>query len=87
MAVANRQSASSAIVLAVSQTSLGFDKDWIVVTTNMFSLPGGSAPFHANLYVINKANAYAGGNGSLTRISTPNSNSGNIAPACTFDPT
>jgi hypothetical protein len=110
IAVADRQSAASALLVAVSQTSdptgfwnltridadpidqswadfpmLGFNKDWIVVSANMFPNPGSSAQFYPRFFVLNKVNFYSGGT-SFTRISGPSNISGTIMPASTFDP-
>ena len=110
IAVADRKSAASAILVAVSQTNdptgnwnltridadpidqswadypmLGFNKDWIVISANMFPNPNSSASFHAQFYVLNKVNFYAGG-ANFTRISGPSSISSHIMPASTFDP-
>jgi len=63
---------------------LGFSKNWIVVSANMFSLPGRSTPFYSRFFVLNKTNFYAGG-GSYTQISAPNNVSGSIMPAKTQD--
>jgi hypothetical protein len=63
---------------------LGFNKDWIVVSANMFANPGSSAQFYSRLYVLNKANFYAGGT-NYTELTAPNGVSGTIVPATTYD--
>lgn len=40
--------------------SLGFNKNWIVVSGNMFDIPGQTTGFKARTWVINKSAAYAG---------------------------
>jgi Divergent InlB B-repeat domain/Fibronectin type III domain len=110
IADADRQSAASAILVAVSQTSdptgnwnrsridvdstnqswadypmLGFNKNWIVVSLNMFASPGTSTPFYSRFLVLNKASFYAGGV-DYTELSAPSQNGATMAPASTYDP-
>lgn len=112
VAVADRTSAASAVVVAASQTGdpagvwnlyrldadaanaswadfpmLGFNKDWIVVSANMFANPGSGASFYSRFFVMNKANAYAGVSLANTIISAPNNVSGAMAPAVTLSGT
>jgi len=110
IATADRDSAASAIMVGVSQTSdptgnwylkrvdadsanqswadypiLGFNKNWIVVSANMFANSGTTTPFYSRFFVLNKANFYAGGN-TYTQLSAPNGVSGTMVPANTYDP-
>lgn len=108
-AMANSRSASSTILMAVSQTSdptgvwnffavdadpadnnwadypsLGFNKDWIVVSVNMFGIsPQTNGP--VNLFVFNKADLYAGGVGQFTLLQETSGNSFTMVPAITHD--
>lgn len=66
---------------------LGFNKDWIVISVNMFANPGSSAQFFSRLFVLNKANFYGGLTGNYTQFSTANNISGTIVPAATYDST
>ncbi len=45
--------------------SIGFNKDWIVIQVNMFTISG-DAYTGSNIYVFDKADLYAGGPGSFT---------------------
>jgi hypothetical protein len=110
-ACAERRSAGSSVMMAVSQTSdptgnwylfrvdadstdvlwadypsIGFNKDWIVVHMNMFPVVDGTGSFVSHLYVFNKANLYAGGQGLYTLIKAPNLG-GTMVPAVTHDAT
>ena len=108
-AMADARLASSAILLAVSQTSdptgnwnfysvdadannanwadypsLGFNKDWIVVSVNMFGVfPSTNGP--VNLYVFNKSNVYAGGVGQFTLLQETSGTAFTMVPAITHD--
>ena len=108
--VAERSSAASCILIAVSATndptgtwykykidatstdtmwadypSIGYNKNWIVVTTNMFGNIGGG--FQAgHQYVMNKANFYSAGSGQYTLING-GSNTFTLCPAITCDTT
>jgi putative Ig domain-containing protein len=64
--------------------TLGFNKNWIVVGINMFTIVGNFYEF-ANLYVFDKANLYAGGSGLFTLLQD---DTGGFAmnPALTYDP-
>src|SRR5205085_4534686 len=110
IADADRMSAASAILVAVSQTSdptgmwnsyqidsdpadlswsdfpiLGFNKDWIVISANMY--PIGSTPQgYSRFFVLGKANAYAGITTNLTRLSARSSDLTYIVPTSTYDP-
>lgn len=66
---------------------LGFNKDWIVVSANMFFTPvNGNAFDRDNFYVFNKTNLYAGNFTSSTLLSDTNTSvAGNEFPAVTYD--
>jgi hypothetical protein len=107
---ASRQSANSALLLAVSQTydptgfwntytidadpadlfwfdypSLGFNRNWITVGGYMFNIPGNTNVQKSRVWVINKADVYAG----LNNINVPffdRTDYFHIVPAITYDP-
>jgi hypothetical protein len=79
-----RVDADSADVLWADFPSIGFNKNWIVVHTNMFPIVEGTGAFVSHFYVFDKANLYAGGQGLYTLIKAPNLG-GAIAPAITYD--
>jgi hypothetical protein len=81
-----RVDADSADVLWADFPSIGFNKNWIVVHANMFPIVDGTGSFISHLYVFNKANLYAGGQGLYTLIKAPNLG-GSIVPAITYDST
>lgn len=106
---AQRRSANSSVLLAVSATSdptgnwflyktdgdstdllwvdypnIGYNKDWIIVTENMFTIADDTFT-KANVFVFNKSDFYANGPGTFTLLST--SNAFTLAPATTFDDT
>ncbi len=110
VACGNSGSASSCLLVAVSQTnnptgswnfykidadatdvnwfdypSLGFNKNWIVISGNMFTNSGNNFT-SGNIWVLDKANFYSGGAGNYTAISS-GSNGFTICPAHTFDNT
>jgi subtilisin-like proprotein convertase family protein len=103
---ADGDEATSAVLIAVSQTSdptgswrlykvdvdstgaawadypsIGFNKNWIVVTVNMFGV-GGTGFKRSNIYAFNKANLYAG-TGSFMVFT--DANGFTMAPAITYD--
>ncbi|HYY56612.1 MAG TPA: proprotein convertase P-domain-containing protein, partial [Pyrinomonadaceae bacterium] len=105
---ANGGSATSAILIAVSQNSdptgnwklykvdvdstnvawadypsVGFNKNWIVVTVNMFNISTDSF-VNEKIYAFNKANLYAFGAGSFS-LFTDTSGGFTGAPAVTYD--
>ncbi len=111
-ACAERRSARSSILLAVSQSSdptglwflyridgdrnnldwvdypsLGFNKDWIVVTANMFPIVnfGGIGYSGANIWVFNKTNLYAGGTARFTVFRDASTVGFTLVPAITYD--
>jgi len=62
--------------------SLGFNKDWIVVTVNMFR-NAGDAFVQGNVYAFDKTDLYANGTGAFTLFT--DAQGGTLAPAVTFD--
>ncbi|MGH9581084.1 MAG: putative Ig domain-containing protein, partial [Terriglobales bacterium] len=62
--------------------SLGFNKDWVVVTVNMFAVSGGAFA-RSDIHVFRKSQLYAGAM-SVTDAVFPDSSSG-FAPAVTYD--
>jgi MYXO-CTERM domain-containing protein len=65
---------------------LGFNKDWISVSTNNFDATG--APTGVSIFVFDKAQAYAGmGNGKHTLFAAPNADDFSVAGAFTYDST
>ena len=63
---------------------VGFNKDWIVVTVNIYRISDKSF-VTSNIYVLNKANLYAGGGAAFTLLQDPSGDS--MAPAVTYDNT
>ena len=64
---------------------LGFNKDWIVVSANLWFTPTyGSAFSRSQFYVFNKTNLYTGSFANPTLLSSTN-NPGNEFPAITYD--
>ena len=64
--------------------SMGYNKDWIVVQVNMFTISGSSFT-GSNIYVYNKADLYAGGTGLFTLFQ--DDDGGSQTPAITYDDT
>jgi len=64
--------------------SLGFNKDWIVVTVNMFP-DVGNGYLGANLYIFNKADLYANGPGRYTLRTDYGTPGFTMTPAITYD--
>ncbi len=64
--------------------TLGFNKNWIVVGINMFTIQGTFYEY-ANLYVFDKANLYAGGSGLFTLLQD-DTGGFSMNPALTYDP-
>ncbi len=62
--------------------TLGFNANWIVVQGNMFTMANGFSS--STLWIFSKANLYANGAGTYTKIKEP-SGFGEI-PATTYDP-
>ncbi|MFN0204077.1 MAG: fibronectin type III domain-containing protein [Bacteroidia bacterium] len=65
--------------------SLGINKDWIVITGNMFT-NSGSSYSGGKAWVLNKTNAYAGTTTGLTTINS-GTNTFTLCPAITYDNT
>ena len=63
--------------------SLGFNKDWIVVTVNMFPISSGSV--RSQIYVFDKADLYARGAGRFTLLQ--DASGFTQVPAITYDNT
>ncbi len=63
--------------------NVAFNKNWITVSCNMFGL-GYDAVSPSNVYVFDKADLYAGGNGNYTMLTTPYFN---IVPGTSYDST
>ncbi len=63
--------------------SLGFNKDWIVASFNMF-LVSGAAGSQVNIYVLNKTNLYAG-TATFTLLKDTTGNGFTMVPAITYD--
>jgi hypothetical protein len=65
--------------------SMGFNKNWIVVNVNLFTVVGDTF-IRSDNYAFNKADLYAGGSGLFTRLED-NTGGGAITPALTYDTT
>ncbi len=63
--------------------SLGFNKDWVVASLNMFPVSGSGAN-QVNLYVLNKTNLYAG-TATFTLLKDTSGLGFTMAPAITYD--
>ncbi len=63
--------------------TLGFNKDWIVVSVNMF--PNNLGNSYVNIYVFNKTNLYAGGTGLHTFLQDTSGAGFTLSPAVTYD--
>jgi hypothetical protein len=61
---------------------LGFNKNWIVVTVNIFPNAGGSF-VEGHIYAFDKADLYAAGTGNFTMFT--DANAAALAPAVTYD--
>jgi hypothetical protein len=64
--------------------ALGFNKNWIVVTANIFPTSGPDTNNPA-YYVFDKSDLYTNGAGAFTEIKEPSSLAFSVAPAQTFD--
>jgi uncharacterized repeat protein (TIGR01451 family) len=66
-------------------TSVGFNKDWIAVNMNMFTVSAGSF-MRSNLWVFTKANLYNNSTPSAPfRLFTDTSGSSTLVPVTTYD--
>lgn len=63
--------------------TLGFNKNWIVVSVNMFRNSGPGAI--VNIYAFNKADLYANGTGSHTLLQDTSGVGFTMVPATTYD--
>jgi hypothetical protein len=63
--------------------SLGFNKDWVVLNGNFFSMAG--AFDHSSVYVFTKSTLYSGGALSFRLFALPSTEGGVIVPAVTYD--
>ena len=63
--------------------TLGFNKDWIVVASDIFDANAAYAYLGVYVYVVNKTNLYAHGSGLYTLLQTTNSFA--PCPAVTYD--
>ncbi len=66
---------------------LGFNKDWIVVTVNMFPIFGTNVIGFSgvNIYAFNKTNLYANGSGLFTFLRDGSTIGFTMVPTVTFD--
>ncbi len=69
--------------------TVGFNKDWIVVTVNMFAIGLLDQFIHpyfgANMYVFSKTNLYAKGDGAFTLFQDTSLKGFTMVPAVTYD--
>ncbi|MCP4601789.1 MAG: hypothetical protein GY847_14955 [Proteobacteria bacterium] len=70
-------------LLWVDYPSMGFNKDWIVVQANMYEVADDDWA-GSNIYVLNKADFYAGGTGEYTLFQHSDIG-GTHVPAITYD--
>lgn len=72
----------------VDYPSIGFNKDWIVVSANMFPtfFAFGQAT-HVNIWAFNKTNLYTNGVGLYTVLQEPSGRGFTMVPAITYDET
>ena len=80
-----RVDTDSSNTLLADYPMLGFNKDWIVVSVNMYSLSTGSFR-HGQIYAFNKANLYANSNAGMVVYASTSVPSG-MHPATTYDNT
>ena len=69
--------------------SVGFNKDWIVVNMNMFTVNASPSFAQSNIWVFSKASLYnnSGPPSAPFRLFTDTSGSSTLVPAMTYDPT
>src|SRR6266571_1231438 len=67
--------------------SVGFNKDWIVVSTNMFTVGASSSFMQSNVWVFTKANLYNNTTPSAPFRLFSDANSSTLVPALTYDAT
>lgn len=72
----------------IDYPSLGFNKDWIVVTGNMFPIgfTAGIGFSGVNIWVFNKTNLYTNGVGQFTVLRDASTIGFTMVPAITMDP-
>jgi hypothetical protein len=63
---------------------LGFNRNWIVVSVNYFSLATGDFA-GVGVYAFDKTNLYANGTGTFTRMTNSAQNAFSLMPAQTYD--
>jgi hypothetical protein len=80
-----RIDADAANLLWADSPSIGFNKDWIVVQVNMYPVNNGSGSAASKVFVLNKADFYAGGQGLFTLITLSGVGQTQV-PALTYDP-
>ena len=67
--------------------SIGFNRNWVVVTFNMFTIAGGSF-VRSQIYIFDKANLMAGGaTANNTLDASPNPQRFTLVPTVNMDPT
>jgi len=67
--------------------SIGFNRNWVVVTMNMFTIAAGAFD-HANVYIFDKANLMAGGaTANNTLDANPSPQRFTLVPTVNMDPT
>jgi hypothetical protein len=81
-----REDADAADTVWADYPSVGFNKDWIVVTVNMFTNAGNNFT-GMDIYAFKKADLYAGGPATFTRFSDTSLSAFTQAPAITYDNT
>ncbi len=67
--------------------SVGFNKDWIVVSTNMFTVGASSSGVQSNIWVFTKASLYNNSAPSARFRLFTDTSSSTLVPALTYDPT
>lgn len=77
-----REDVDSSNVYSADFTSLGFNKKWIVVSVNMFTISTTNF-HHVNVYAFNKTNLYAHSTGAFALMQA--STGSTLSPAVTHD--
>ncbi|HVF56281.1 MAG TPA: DUF4214 domain-containing protein [Pyrinomonadaceae bacterium] len=77
--------ADAANLVWADYPSMGFNKNWIVVQMNMFSIGGANFSSTGRLYVFDKAQLYAGPS-SIGVTAIPITSGFTVSPAATYDP-
>jgi hypothetical protein len=83
-----RIDADSANISWADFPSIGFNKDWIVVTVNMFPFAGAFTRTYTgvNIYAFDKQNLYTNGTGRFTRFQENSGRGFTMCPAVVQDP-